>query len=119
MITLSAKCPHCFHRNRIRSFAPDRVTLERERGEEVSFVCSDCGNNATVHINKVEARPRTWPVTIVWLICGTLFAVVILTGAWANIFVLLLLGGIFGLPFAAKNAVAKSARVFNDYRIKE
>lgn len=119
MTTKHTLCPHCASRPRVSTFAPDRVELERERGERFQVDCPYCGETFTTHVNKVVATPNHLPTKIVWAICISIWVVVFITGAWANIFVLILLGGTFGLPVAAHKAVEKSARVFNDYQITE
>ena len=111
------RCPDCKETVRIRTFAPDRVALERERGERFSETCPSCGSNVSLHVNDVFARALSWPFYLVMGVCVLLVVVYLLFGLAGNIYGLILLGGLFGLPTLARRAANRQAESFNAYQL--
>ena len=110
-------CPHCHENSRIRTFAPDRVELEREKGERFSVRCAHCAQEVTRHVNEVKARANHLITYVVTAFCVLAWIMFFLYGL--NLFILLAATSLVGLPMAVHRAVEKSAAVFNDYQLKE
>lgn len=110
-------CPNCQHQARLKTFAPDRVALERDRGERFRITCITCGQQATIHVNDVTAEANHWPTYAVIALCTVLWFFIFVSGLFLNMFVLLMATSLIGLPFLVRKAVDKQATVFNDYQI--
>ena len=110
-------CPNCRARIPVSTGAPDRGTYERENGEFLTVTCPECGTVSNVHINKVTARPNHL-VTYIVTAAFTLFWIVFfLSGAFTNIFALLLSTSMIGIPALVKKAVDRQADTFNEYKL--
>ena len=111
-------CPHCHEKTRIRTFAPDRVELEKERGERFKIDCTYCQEAIDLHVNQVRAEPNYFAANIVSVLIGLIWLIIFLSGAWANMFVLLLASALIGLPFAFRSAAERVTASFNDYQVR-
>lgn len=74
-MNLNAYCKECQSKNRIPSNGiQTRQDLQRTVGNEVRFVCRDCGKKNCIHINRIFATSSKLPVIICSLI-GIVFIV--------------------------------------------
>lgn len=110
-------CPSCHENSSIKTFAPDRVTLEREKGEKFSTTCSHCGEQSTIHVNKVKAEANHLMTYVVSAFCLIVFLFIIFSGLFMNIWILLAVTSLIGLPVAVRQAVEKAATTFNSYQL--
>ncbi|MFT7121500.1 MAG: transcription elongation factor Elf1 [Neolewinella sp.] len=112
-------CPNCHESARIRTFAPDRVELEKEKGERFKANCSHCHQVVDLHVNEVRAKANHTMTFVVIALCTVLWIIIFLFGLYRNIFILLSCTSLIGLPFAVRQATEKQATTFNDYLIRE
>ncbi|MEM6769184.1 MAG: hypothetical protein AAF597_01255 [Bacteroidota bacterium] len=119
MITKHFTCPLCHSNNRLRTFAPDRVELEKERGETFTATCKHCSKPVSIHVNQVRAKPMKSITFVVSILLVALIVVAFLMGFMTNIYGLLLLSGVLGIPVMVNRAVIKSADTFNSYYLTE
>ncbi|MEM9259346.1 MAG: hypothetical protein AAGA62_06830 [Bacteroidota bacterium] len=117
MIRKYYTCPACQAENRLRTFAPDRVSLEREQGEYFTANCRYCGASEAVHVDRVIARPNYLPAYLVSALCALLWIIIVLFGLYKNLMILLACTSLIGLPFAVRSAIDKAVATFNDYKI--
>lgn len=110
-------CPNCGKRARLKTFAPDRVALERDRGERFRVTCITCGQQATIHVNDVTADANHLPTYAVVALCTILWVLAFAFGLLTNIFGLLMATSLIGLPVLVRKAVEKQTIVFNEYRL--
>lgn len=119
MVTKHFNCPDCHNINRLRTFAPDRVELEREKGIVFAANCSHCHQQVNVHVNKVRARPMNVITYVVWGLVFVILGLAFLMGMFTNIYGLLQAAGIIGIPVLVQKAVHKQADTFNSYHLRE
>lgn len=117
MTTKHFPCPSCRSVNRLRTFATDRVELERELGASFQKTCSHCSASVEVHVNDVRAKPIHLITYTVWGFLLLLVITALLLGLGQNIYGLFLLAGILGLPVMVHRAVEKAATTFNHYKL--
>ncbi|OAV43996.1 hypothetical protein [Lewinella sp. 4G2] len=105
-------CTNCHEDTRYKSYATDRVELEREDGTELRVTCSHCHESKTIHPNDISAAPNKVIPIVVGVIVAILMLVLFYMG-WILISAILI-----GAPFAVWAAQQKSAANFNGYRIR-
>jgi len=111
-------CPHCHENTRVRTFAPDRVELEKEKGERFMVKCNNCHETREVHVNQVRAKPNYLAANVVSVLISLIWIIIFISGAWANMFVLLLASALIGLPFAFRHAADRVTASFNNYEVR-
>ena len=104
-------CPSCHDNSPVRTYATDRVELERELGENFATRCKHCHKPGSVHVNHVRAAPNR-VVTGVGIAAG-----VIATAAlWQIGFIAFASGALPVIIYTAQN---RSAETFNAYKLPE
>ena len=102
-------CRSCHENSRIRTYATDRVDLEREVGERFSSHCQHCGKAGSIHVNDVKAAPNR-TVTGIGIAAGVVATVAL----WQVGFIALASGA---LPVIVHTAQSRSADTFNGYKL--
>jgi len=91
--------------------------LEREKGEVFSCTCGKCGQHSQVHVNQVKAKADHLMTYVVSAFCLLVFLFVIISGLYTNIWILLAVMGLIGMPVAVRQAMEKAAESFNGYKL--
>lgn len=119
MTTKFFTCPSCKENARLRTFAPDRVELERERGLTFPVSCPHCHQEVVVHVDQVKARANHLVTYVVTAFCALVWFLIFLFGLYLNIFILLAATSLIGLPVAVRKAVERMATTFNEYKLSD
>lgn len=102
-------CSSCKKAIKIKSSAPSRPELARDKGDEFYVNCQNCGVNKKTHVNDVFARPNK-----IYTLIGLGVSFVVTAFLWN---VLGAVGTIsFGIPFIVWRQQASATNAFNRYR---
>lgn len=110
-MTLFTYCNSCKQEIKVKSSAPTRSELSRDKGDEFYVNCQNCGVNIKKHVNDISAKP-----SIVYALIALGVSAIVTFFLWN---ILGLVGTIsIGIPFLAWRQQASSANAFNSFRIR-
>ena len=103
-------CKSCKAEIYIKSSAPSRAELEREKGLEFDINCENCGNLEKKHVNDIKAKPSRTAILIVIII-----VIIVTVVLWKYYGIIGTISGIIPLLFWKEQM--KSSKLFNSYML--
>ncbi len=104
-------CKSCKAEIHIKSSAPDRAELEREKGLEFDVICKKCSNIEKKHVNDINAKPsRTL------ILAGVIIGIIVTVVLWGIYGAISTISGIIPLLFGLEQT--KSSKLFNSYMLR-
>ena len=106
---LIASCEECKEEITIKSYAPTRPELEKDKGERFEVRCNQCRKRQKKHVNDVRAKPNQ-----VIVIGGVIIGLIVTILLWK---ILGAVGTISGLiPLFIWKQQSNAVHLFNSYR---
>ena len=104
-------CPSCHENTPVKTYATDRVDLERDLGETFASRCKHCHKPGSVHVNQVRALPNRMVTGL-----GVAAGVAATAALWKIGFIAFASGALPVIIYTAQN---RSADTFNAYKLPE
>lgn len=110
-------CSACLEENSFKTKAKDRFELQKERGNEITERCKNCGASVKRRINRVHAKPNKW-ILIIGSLIGIIFTFILILYI-PLIIIFFALPVVFGIPFIAWKTEDKKASDFNKVMVAD